>query len=240
MERIDKRLADQLRQVKITEDFVSNPEASFLMEMGNTKIICNATIETKLPHWLKDSGKGWVTAEYSLLPRSTDTRVKRERNSVSGRTQEIQRLIGRSLRGVCDLKNLCDKNIILDCDVIQADGGTRTASVVGAFLALAKALQKLKADNPNMGQILKHWLAAISVGMVGGAPLLDLCYTEDLAADVDMNVIMTDKGDFVEIQGTGEESVFSRSDLDSLLGLAHKGCMELIEIQKSIIGPVLP
>jgi ribonuclease PH len=178
-----------------------------------------------------------------LLPRSTGSRVKRERNGASGRTQEIQRLIGRALRGVCDLKALGERSLVIDCDVIEADGGTRTASIVGGFLALARALQKMKAALPQAfppGPVLRHFVSAASVGVVDGVPLLDLCYAEDSAAEVDMNVVMTDSGEFVELQGTGEEAVFSRAQLDGLLALAGKGCGELVALQRGLLGAELP
>jgi ribonuclease PH len=241
--RLDGRTAAQIRPIQITEDFVHSAESSYLIEVGRTRILCCASVEEEIPRWLKGKGQGWVTAEYSLLPRSTGSRVKRERNGASGRTQEIQRLIGRALRGVCDLKALGERSIVIDCDVLEADGGTRTASIVGAFMALARALQKLKAAAPDTfpeGQVLKHFVSAVSVGMHAGQPLLDLCYTEDSEAEVDMNVVMTDTGDFVEIQGTGEESVFSRTQLEAMLGLAEKGCRELITLQKSFLGNQLP
>ncbi len=241
--RTDGRAADQLRTIKITEDFVQSAESSFLIEVGRTRILCCASLEEEIPRWLKGKGQGWVTAEYSLLPRSTGSRVKRERNGASGRTQEIQRIIGRALRGVCDLTALGERSIVIDCDVIEADGGTRTASIVGGYLALARALQKMKGALPHTfppGQVLKSFVSAVSVGMHEGNPLLDLCYVEDSAAEVDMNVVMTDSGDFVEIQGTGEEAVFTRTQLDSMLGLAEKGCRELIAIQKSFLGNQLP
>jgi ribonuclease PH len=241
--RPDGRAADQLRSIKITEDFVQSAESSFLIEVGRTRILCCASLEEELPRWLKGKGQGWVTAEYSLLPRSTNSRVKRERSGASGRTQEIQRLIGRALRGVCDLKALGERSLVIDCDVIEADGGTRTASIVGGFLALARALQKMKTALPHTfppGQVLKNLVSAVSVGMVEGRPLLDLCYTEDVDAEVDMNVVMTDSGDFVEVQGTGEEAVFSRAQLNDLLGLAEKGCRELVALQRSLLGPALP
>ncbi len=241
--RLDGRAVDQRRSIKITEDFVGSAEASLFVEGGRTRILCCASLDEEIPRWLKGKGKGWVTAEYSLLPRSTSQRVKRERTGASGRTQEIQRLIGRSLRGVCHLENLGERHLIIDCDVLEADGGTRTASVVGGFLAMARALQKMKAALPQsfpQGQILKSFMAAVSVGLMDSQPLLDLCYTEDSEADVDMNVVMTDSGDFVEIQGTGEEAVFSRAQLDSMLGFAEKGCRELIAIQKGLLGTQLP
>jgi ribonuclease PH len=241
--RPDGRAADQIRPIKITEDFVSSAESSFLIEVGRTRILCCASVEEELPRWLKGKGQGWVTAEYSLLPRSTNSRVKRERNGASGRTQEIQRLIGRALRGVIDLTALGERSIVIDCDVIEADGGTRTASIVGGYLALARALQKMKTAAPETfppGQILKHVVSAVSVGIVDGVPMLDLCYTEDSEAEVDMNVVMTEGGSFVEVQGTGEESVFSRAQLDALLGLAEVGCNQLTTLQRALLGDALP
>jgi ribonuclease PH len=247
MSRVDGRDNDQLRNIKITEDFVSTAEASYLIEVGKTRILCCASLEEELPRWLKGKGKGWVTAEYNLLPRSTTTRVKRERTGASGRTQEIQRLIGRALRGVCDLEALGEKSIVVDCDVIEADGGTRTASIVGGFMALAKALQRMKAAQPPSaaavppkGPVLKHFVSAVSVGIVNGTPVLDLCYVEDSEAEVDMNVVRTDSGHFVEVQGTGEESVYSREQLNAMLDLAEKGCNELVALQKKFLGNVLP
>lgn len=241
MTRSDGRKIDQLRPIKVTEDFVSTAEASYLIEVGKTRILCCASLEDDVPRWMKGKGKGWVTAEYNLLPRSTSSRVKRERAGASGRTQEIQRLVGRALRGVCDLEALGERNYIVDCDVIEADGGTRTASIVGGFMALAKALQRLKANQPTMTKpVLKHYVSAVSVGIVGGVSMLDLCYTEDSEAEVDMNVVRTDSGHFVEIQGTGEESVYSRSQLNDMLDLAEKGCGELLNLQKRYLGVVLP
>ena len=241
--RPDGRQVDQIRPIKITEDFVSSAESSFLIEVGRTRILCCASLEEDLPRWLKGKGQGWITAEYSLLPRSTNSRVRRERNGASGRTQEIQRLIGRALRGVADLTALGERSLVIDCDVIEADGGTRTASIVGGYLALARALQKMKAATPEAfpeGRILKSLVSAVSVGIVDGVPMLDLCYTEDSEADVDMNVVMTDGGAFVEVQGTGEESVFSRAQLNDLLALAEKGCGELSALQRGLLGDVLP
>jgi ribonuclease PH len=243
MSRVDGRLFNELRNIKVTEDFVVCAEGSFLVEVGRTRVLCNATMEEEAPRWLKGTGKGWVTAEYSLLPRST-ARVKRERSSVSGRTQEIQRLIGRALRGVVNLENLGERNFIVDCDVLEADGGTRTASIVGGFLALARAMQKHKVQmtlnsSYEPKPMFKNYVSAVSVGLLHGEPLLDLCYTEDSAAEVDMNVVMADSGDFVEVQGTGEESVFSRTQLNQLLDLAEKGCREWLQIQKKFID-VLP
>ncbi len=244
MIRVDGRKFDELRSIKVTEDFVACAEGSFLVEVGRTRVLCNATVEEDVPRWLKGTGKGWVTAEYSLLPRSTAQRVKRERTSVGGRTQEIQRLIGRALRGITNLEALGERNFIVDCDVLEADGGTRTASIVGGFLALARAAEKVKTQlalNPAYKPlpIFKNYVSAVSVGILEGTPLLDLCYTEDSAAEVDMNVVMADSGEFVEVQGTGEESVFSRSQLNQLLDLAEKGCRDWLEVQKKFIH-VLP
>jgi len=236
MERPDGRKPDELRKINVLPDFVSVAEGSFMIEVGKTRVLCNATIENKVPTWLKGQKKGWVTAEYSLLPRSTDTRVRRERTSISGRTQEIQRLIGRSLRGVIYLEALGERTVIIDCDVIEADGGTRTASVVGGFLAMAKALKEINAEGP----LFKSWLSAISVGVLQGTPILDLCYAEDSKAEVDLNVVMTDEGEFVEIQGTGEEASYSRSTLNKLLDLGEKGCREWIKIQKNLLDDTLP
>ena len=242
MARVDGRVEDALRDVKVTLNYVSTAEASVFIEVGKTRVLCNATVEDKAPKWMsRDERKGWVTAEYNLLPRSTDTRVRRERNQVSGRTQEIQRLIGRALRGVCNLEALDGRTITIDCDVIEADGGTRTTSIVGGFMALVMAVRKIPSPaSANPIPRIKSWLAASSVGVVEGACLLDLCYKEDLVADVDMNVVMNDKGEFVEIQGTGEEATFDRKTLDTLLGFADKGCRELIALQKQHLGEDLP
>jgi ribonuclease PH len=240
MNRPDGRAMDCLRKVNVIEDFVSCAEASIMIEIGRTRVLCNATIDGKVPKWFKEKEGGWVTGEYSLLPRSTGIRVRRERGVVSGRTQEIQRLIGRSLRGVCDLSALGDRTITIDCDVLEADGGTRTASVVGGFMALVKAIRGISDGRESESPVIRHWLAATSVGIVQGQPVLDLCYEEDMAAEVDMNVVMTDKGEFVEVQGTGEESTFSRSMLNRLLDLAEKGCKELIQIQQQYLGTTLP
>ncbi|WP_243109331.1 ribonuclease PH [Anaerophilus nitritogenes] len=240
MLRLNKRKEDQLRKVTISKDYLAYPEGSVLIEMGNTKVICTASIEEKVPPFLKGSGKGWVTAEYGMLPRSTQTRKIREssRGKVDGRTQEIQRLIGRALRSVVDLDALGEKTIWIDCDVIQADGGTRTASITGAFIALVQGLHKLYEKKEIKTFPIKNYVAAISVGIVEDTPVLDLCYEEDSNAKVDMNVIMTDQKEFIEIQGTGEEAPFTRQELMRLLELAEKGNEELICMQKEILGEI--
>ena len=237
MSRPLDRLNDQMRPVRIIPGFLKHPDGSVLIETGDTRVLCSAMVEERVPPFLKGSNSGWVTAEYSLLPASTETRSSREaaRGKISGRTSEIQRLIGRSLRAIVDLEKLGERTIWIDCDVIQADGGTRTASVTGSFVALYLALKKLKDNGTIEGIPIKDYVAAISVGIVEGIPVLDLEYVEDSNADVDMNVVMTGRGDFVEIQGTGEKSVFSRQDLDVLLGLAQKGIQELIALQKNIL-----
>jgi ribonuclease PH len=237
--RSDNRQNNELRPTKITLDFVSCAEGSVLIEVGKTRVLCNASVQEEVPRWMKDSGKGWITAEYSLLPRSTDTRVQRERKSVSGRTQEIQRLIGRSLRAIADLEALGERQVIVDCDVIEADGGTRTASITGAFIALGIALQKVKAAQGLKGQVLKDYVTAVSVGVLGGTPILDLCYEEDSAAEVDMNIVFASGDKLIEVQGTGEESTFTRQELNELLDLGEKGCGELMALQKTYL-PELP
>ncbi|MGI6487605.1 MAG: ribonuclease PH [Syntrophomonadaceae bacterium] len=238
MDREYGRVFDQLRPVKITPHYLKNPSGSVLIETGETKVICTASVEEKVPPFLKGQGTGWVTAEYSLLPGSTYPRTIREaaRGRVSGRTSEIQRLIGRALRAVIDFKALGERTVWIDCDVIQADGGTRTASVTGGFVALCLALRDLK----NQGVIeripISDYVAATSVGIVHGMTILDLEYGEDSTAEVDMNVVMTGSGKFIEIQGTAEGSPFSQSDLDELLRLARKGIGELIDKQREILG----
>lgn len=240
MARSDGRKIDELRSVAITKDYLAYAEGSVLIEMGNTKVICSATIEDKVPPFLKGTGTGWITAEYGMLPRSTHMRKIREssKGKVEGRTQEIQRLIGRALRSVVMLDKLGEKTIWIDCDVIQADGGTRTASITGAFVALAQALYKLYEARQIATFPIRNYVAAVSVGVVDNVPILDLCYAEDSKAKVDMNVIMTDNGDYVEIQGAGEESPFNKKELLQLLELAELGNMELIEKQKQILGRV--
>jgi len=238
MKRIDGRKADQGRPVKMTKNFIIYPEGSVLIEVGNTRVLCNATVEEKVPRFLAGKGKGWVTAEYSLLPRSTQERNSREaaRGKQSGRTQEIQRLIGRSLRSIVDLEALGERSVTIDCDVLQADGGTRTASITGGFVALVMALAKVcPKDKPFP---IKDFCSAISVGLVDGKEMLDLCYVEDSSADVDMNIVMTGEGNFVEIQGTGEEHTFTKTQLDKFLDLGEKGCKNLIANQKKVLGKI--
>ena len=213
--RNNNRKNEELREIKITKNFIMHPEGSVLIEFGNTKVICNATVEEKVPPFLKGSGSGWVTAEYSMIPRATNVRTQREVNKgkPTGRTMEIQRLIGRSLRSAVDLKKLGERTIIVDCDVIQADGGTRTASITGAYLAMELAIEKLIDEGRLKEMPIKSKVAAISVGRVKDEILLDLEYEEDSKADVDMNIVMNDKGEFIELQGTGEEAAFTREEL---------------------------
>ncbi|KXG76511.1 ribonuclease PH [Thermotalea metallivorans] len=240
MIRVDGRKADALRPVRITKDYLAYAEGSVLIEMGNTKVICTASIEDKVPPFLKGTGSGWVTAEYSMLPRSTQIRKPREasKGKLEGRTQEIQRLIGRALRSVVNLKDLGERTVWIDCDVIQADGGTRTASITGSFVALVMALHRLYEEK-QIGKLpIRNYVAAVSVGIVDGNPVLDLCYEEDSKAKVDMNIVMTDHKEFIEVQGTGEESPFSRQDLMILLALGEKGNEALIQIQKEALGEI--
>lgn len=237
MVRPNNRLNNEMRKIKITPGFIKTPAGSVLMETGDTRVLCSAMIEDKVPPFLKGSGSGWVTAEYSLLPASTEPRSQREvnRGKVSGRTSEIQRLIGRSLRAVVDMKALGERTIWIDCDVIQADGGTRTASITGSFVALYLAFIKLKKQGIIESIPIKDYVAAISVGIVDSEKVLDLEYVEDSQADVDMNIVMTGEGKFVEIQGTAEGDPFSRQEFDELVALAEKGIQELIAMQKDII-----
>ena len=232
--RSHNRKNDQVRTTKITRNYIKHAEGSVLIEVGDTKVICTASIEDKVPPFLKGSGEGWITAEYNMLPRSTATRKQRDitRLKLDGRTMEIQRLIGRSLRSVVDLKALGEKTIWIDCDVIQADGGTRTTSISGAFVALVDAINKLHKNKPFKVYPIRKFLCATSVGIVGEEKLLDLCYEEDSNAKVDMNIIGTDDGEFVEIQGTGEEAPFNRKELNDILDLAEKGLKQMIQIQK--------
>lgn len=232
------RSKDQLRSVKITSEYTRYAEGSVLIEMGDTKVICTASLEEKVPPFLKNSGKGWVTAEYSMLPRSTHQRKIRDssRGKVDGRTHEIQRLIGRALRSVVDMDKMGERTLWIDCDVIQADGGTRTASITGAFVAMAQAFHRLHLQGSLKEFPIKSFISAISVGIVNGEMMLDLCYEEDSQADVDMNIVMTNKGEFVELQGTAEKYTFNRKQLDSLLDLGEKGNSELEVIQRTALG----
>lgn len=237
-ERPDGRRPDQLRPVRIIPDFLVHAEGSVLVETGLTRVVCTVSLEDKVPQFLRGSGKGWLTSEYGMLPRSTGTRMVREvtKGRASGRTQEIQRLIGRALRSVVDLEALGERTLLIDCDVIQADGGTRTASITGAFVALGLALDKLRRDGLLERPVLSDYLAAVSVGIVGGTPLLDLNYEEDVAAEVDMNVVMTGQGRFVEVQGTAEKTPFTRSRLDHLLDLGWSGIRSLVEVQRTVLS----
>ena len=232
------RAADVLRTVRITRGYTIHAEGSVLIEFGDTKVICTASIEEKVPGFLKGKGQGWLTAEYGMLPRSTHTRSDREaaRGKQSGRTQEIQRLIGRSLRAVFDLKALGERTIHLDCDVLQADGGTRTAAITGAFVAAQDAVNKLLAEGRLAASPILRPVAAISVGIVAGVPMLDLEYIEDVDCDTDMNVVMTGAGHFVEVQGTAEGAAFTRKEMDELLRLAEKGIAELVVMQAQALG----
>jgi ribonuclease PH len=234
------RAANALRPVKITRGFTIHAEGSVLIEFGETKVLCTASVEEKVPPHKRGSGEGWVTAEYGMLPRATHTRSDREaaKGKQSGRTQEIQRLIGRSMRAVFDLKALGERTISLDCDVLQADGGTRTASITGAFVAAHDAVSRLLADGKIATSPIKDHVAAISVGILQGTPLLDLEYVEDSACDTDMNVVMTGAGHFVEVQGTAEGVAFSRREMDALLELAEKGVGELVALQRQALGLV--
>jgi len=234
--REDGRQNHKIRPVKITRDYLKYAEGSCLVEAGGTKIICSASVQDRVPPHLHDTGTGWVTSEYAMLPRATDTRSERERFRLSGRTQEIQRLIGRSLRAVVDLKLLGERTIIIDCDVLQADGGTRTAAITGGFIALVDAIRKLKRDKKIASFPVKDYLAATSVGIVKGEMFLDLTFQEDSSAEVDMNVVMTGSGDLVEVQATGEEATFSEKKLLEMLGLVSKGIAELITMEKEILG----
>ncbi|BCB05040.1 ribonuclease PH [Bacillus sp. KH172YL63] len=240
--RFDGREKNQLRKIEIETDYVKHPEGSVLITVGETKVICNASIEERVPPFMRNSGKGWITAEYSMLPRATESRNIREssKGKITGRTMEIQRLIGRALRAVVDLDAIGERTIWIDCDVIQADGGTRTASITGAFVAMAIALAKLQ-DNKKISSFpLKSFLAATSVGIVEelGA-VLDLNYVEDSSAMVDMNIIMTGEGEFVELQGTGEEATFTMNQLQDMLKLGQDGIQELFEHQKQALGDIV-
>ncbi|MFF3865536.1 ribonuclease PH [Micromonospora sp. NPDC001898] len=241
MARPDGRRPDQLRPVTLTRGWSTHPEGSVLVEFGETRVLCTASVTEGVPRWRKGSGLGWVTAEYAMLPRATNTRSDREsiKGRVGGRTHEISRLIGRSLRAGIDLKALGENSIVLDCDVLQADGGTRTAAVTGAYVALHDAVSWLAARKSLAGKpekVMHRSVAAVSVGVIAGEARLDLCYEEDVAAEVDMNVVCTGTGEFVEVQGTGESGVFARDQLDALLDLAVAGCAELAEAQRKALS----
>ncbi|MBU2591414.1 MAG: ribonuclease PH [Nitrospinota bacterium] len=240
MARSDGRQPNEKRETIITRDFIKHAEGSVLIACGDTKVICTASVEDKVPPFLRGQGKGWVTAEYSMIPRSTGTRMVREasKGKLGGRTYEIQRLIGRALRSVVDMTILGERSVLIDCDVIQADGGTRTASITGAFVAMAMAMQWMK-EKGMIGKLpIKDFLAAASVGVVKGTPCLDLNYEEDSSADVDMNIVMTGQGKFVEIQGTAEQEPFSQEEMEALLGLGREGINGLIELQKEALGGI--
>lgn len=229
------RNKNELRTVKITDNYLMSPQGSVLIEMGNTKVICTACVENTTAKHLSGTGRGWVTAEYAMLPGSTGTRKRREKGKADGRSVEIQRLIGRSLRSVVDMEKLGEKTIWIDCDVIQADGGTRTASITGGYVAMVQAMKWMKEQGMIEEIPVTGFVSAVSVGIVEGEELLDLRYIEDSNAQVDMNIIMTDKGEFIEVQGTGEESPFSKQELLDLLQMGEAGCRELHEIQKNIL-----
>jgi len=236
------RLSNELRDIKITRGFTRHAEGSVLVEFGETKVICTASVEERVPHFLKGSGQGWVTAEYGMLPRSTGSRMDREaaRGKQSGRTQEIQRLIGRSLRAALDMNLLGENTIKIDCDVIQADGGTRTASITGGCVALVDAINYLMEKEAIKENPIKQMIASVSVGIYKGMPVLDLDYIEDSSAETDMNVVMTDKGGFIEIQGTGEDGDFSFEDLNAMIDLARHGIENLLAVQKSTLVQQTP
>ncbi len=237
MIRLDGRDANKIRKISITRNYNKYAEGSCLIELGNTRVVCTASVEDSVPPFLKNTGNGWVTAEYGMLPRSCQTRIQRGKDS--GRTYEIQRLIGRSLRAICEMKKIGERTIWIDCDVLQADGGTRTASITGSFIALADALNKIKQDGLIKNLCLKDVVAATSVGMVSGSLLLDLTYNEDSQAEVDMNVVMTGQGQLIEIQGTAERKTFTKEQMDVMLELAGSGIAQLIEMQRSALKGVL-
>ena len=237
MQRNDGRGLDKIRKVTITRNYIKYAEGSCLIELGNTKVICTASVEESVPPFLKGTGTGWVTAEYGMLQRSCKTRIQRGRDS--GRTYEIQRLVGRSLRAVTEMKEIGERAIWIDCDVIQADGGTRTASITGSFVALVDALNKLKKDGLIKKIPIKDFVAATSVGILNKELILDLTYEEDSQADVDMNIVMTGSGEFIEIQGTAERKTFNKDQLDKLLGLAQKGIEGLIDTQRNLLKDLL-
>ena len=240
MQRIDGRSKDQIRPVRMTRNYLKHAEGSVLIEMGDTKVICTASVDDRVPPFIKGSGKGWITSEYGMLPRSTEVRKPREsvRGRIDGRTMEIQRLIGRALRSIVSLEKLGEMTVYIDCDVIQADGGTRTASITGSYVALFDALNKLVEQDKLKAIPLNGYIAAVSVGIKDGEAILDLNYAEDSTCQVDMNLVMTDNGEFIEIQGTGEESPFSKAQLQELMELGEKGIKDLIELQKQCLGEI--
>ncbi|HOU36471.1 MAG TPA: ribonuclease PH [Candidatus Omnitrophota bacterium] len=237
MPRIDGRAANELRKVTITRNYLKFAEGSCLIELGNTKVVCSASVEDTVPPFLRNTGKGWVTAEYGMLPRSCKTRI--QRNKDSGRTYEIQRLVGRSLRSVTDMSRIGERTVWLDCDVLQGDGGTRTASITGAFIALIDALNTLKKSGVISEVPVREFVAATSVGIVAGEMMLDLAYEEDSRADVDMNVVMTSAGEFIEIQGTAERVAFNKNEMAAMLALAQSGIERLIGLQKQHLKGIL-
>ena len=241
MPRTDGRTADAVRDTRMTAEFTIHAEGSVLIEVGRTKVICTASVEDRVPPFLRGTGKGWVTAEYGMLPRATNTRTQREASAgkVGGRTQEIQRLIGRSLRSVTTLTEVGERSIWVDCDVIQADGGTRTAAITGGFVALVLAFEKLRLQGAIKGIPITDYVAATSVGVIDGVPMLDLAYDEDSRAEVDMNIVKTSDGRYIELQGTAETKPFDRAGLDALLGLADQGIQFLIGKQREVVGKVL-
>ncbi len=237
MVRLDGRGADKIRKINIIRNYIKYPEGSCLIEMGNTKVICTASVEETVPPFLRGTGTGWVTAEYGMLPRSCGSRIPRGKDS--GRTHEIQRLVGRSLRSVTDMSKLGERTIWIDCDVIQGDGGTRTASITGSFIALVDAIAKIKKDGKISDVPVRDYVAATSVGIVNETLLLDLCYEEDSKAEVDMNIVMTGEGEFIEIQGTAERKPFSKDQMDKMLDLAKKGIEDLFSVQRKLVGDII-
>lgn len=238
--RLDNRKPDEIRQVHIRPEVIRHAEGSVEIEMGNTRVICTASVDPTVPKWLSGSGSGWITAEYGMLPRSTHTRISREKAAGSGRTQEISRLIGRSLRAGVDLHLLGERQIQVDCDVVQADGGTRTAAITGGFVALALALKFLKAQGGIANLPLKHYVSAISVGLLNEHVLLDLNYEEDAACGTDMNFVLTEQSQFVELQGTAESGTFSKAQMDAMSEMAILGCRQLFNKQAEIVGSFFP
>ncbi len=235
-QRMDGRRPDQLRPVSIERGFMKHAEGSALIKMGDTHVICTASVENRVPHFLVGKNSGWITSEYAMLPRSTHTRSERETRGTRGRTQEIQRLIGRALRAVIDLKKLGARTLWIDCDVLQADGGTRTASISGAYVAVVDAINKLKNKGSITENPLGDSVGAVSVGIIGNTPMLDLCYAEDATAEVDMNIVMTGQGNFVEVQGTAEGNPFTFDQMQHLITLAQKGISEIAQLQQDVLG----